>query len=227
MQNASKIVETNQVGIHENLIATVQKHLRSRFQKPYADHSKRAFDRVAERRQQFSGYPIIFDSCCGVGDSSRALAERNPGHFVIGADKSEKRLMTERTSDLPENLIMVRTDLNDFYRMAVDAGWRFDRHYIFYPNPWPKSEHLKRRWHGAPVFPYMLALGGILELRSNWKLYLDEFCAALETAGVGGIISPFDVDRPITAFEAKYDASGQRLWQLVADLRDYKSDFPD
>ena len=85
---------------------------------------------------------------------------------------------------LPRNLILMRADLNDFYRLAADAGWRLARHFILYPNPWPKSVHLKRRWHGAPVFPYMLRLGGVMELRSNWKLYLGGVCRrACDIAG--------------------------------------------
>lgn len=45
----------------------------------------------------------------------------------------------------------------------------------------PKIGHLSRRWHGHPVFPAMLELGGVLECRSNWKIYvLNEFCFAVE-----------------------------------------------
>lgn len=216
IQEISKSIESNQIGIHDNLDTVVRKHLETAFLKPYADHSKRAFDAVSNKLENFKGKPIIFDSCCGVGDSTRALAKKHPSHVVIGADKSEKRLLTERADALPGNLIFVRTDLNDFYRMAVDAGWQVDKHYILYPNPWPKSEHLKRRWHGAPVFPTILKLGGRLELRSNWQIYLQEFQAALKIAGVEADVSPYGADIPITAFETKYKASGQPLWRLTA-----------
>ena len=50
---------------------------------------------------------------------------------------------------------------------------------FLYPNPWPKKKHLGRRWHGAPVFPALVKLGGELEMRSNWQTYLDEFALAL------------------------------------------------
>jgi len=218
VQARSKEIESNQVGIHENLDAIVRKHLDTHFQKPYADHSKRAFDDVRRALEGFAGQPIVFDSCCGVGDSTRLLAKKYPSHVVIGADKSEKRLSTERAEATSRNLIFVRTDLNDFYRMAVDAGLRFDRHYILYPNPWPKAEHLKRRWHGAPVFSSILKLGGRLELRSNWQIYLLEFQAALNIAGIDAEVSSFEADKPMTAFEAKYLDSKHQLWRLTADL---------
>ena len=162
--------------------------------------------------------PLIFDACCGVGDSSRHLARTYPEHWVIGVDKSESRLTRERQGVAFENLVLARADLNDFYRLAVMAGWRFDRHYILYPNPWPKSAHLGRRWHGAPVFPSIIELGGQLELRSNWKLYLEEFSIALETMNHECHIEPFVPETYLTPFEKKYHNSGQALWRLKADM---------
>jgi len=147
-------------------------------------------------------------------------------HWIIGVDKSESRITRERPKKqsgerpgaLPDNLILMRADLNDFYRLAAAAGWRLMRHYILYPNPWPKSVHFKRRWHGSPVFRHMLQLGGVMELRSNWKLYLEEFAAALRVAGHESKIGTFDAAEPITPFERKYRDSGQDLWQLTAEL---------
>ncbi|GHF20603.1 hypothetical protein GCM10017044_14370 [Kordiimonas sediminis] len=154
------------------------------------------------------------DACCGVGDSTRALARQFPDHLVLGVDKSIKRLQTERQDPEPGNMLLLRTDLNDFYRLAASHGLRPDRHYILYPNPWPKAAHLKRRWHGAPVFPAIVAVGGIMELRSNWDVYLREFARALELADVKSVIEPYEATDPITPFERKYRDSGQPLWRL-------------
>lgn len=217
MRQQSRIVETNQIGPHERLVETVRKHLKSPFLKPIADHTRRVFDGI-EQTVSNARQPILFDACCGVGDSSRALAKEFPDHLVIGIDKSESRITRERVGQDPENLILARADLNDFYRLANEASWRFDRHYILYPNPWPKSVHLGRRWHGAPVFPAIIALGGRLELRSNWKLYLDEFAIALNEAEVSSEIAGFTPETFLTPFEKKYHESGQPLWKLTALL---------
>ena len=217
MKANSKKIFSNQNGLHQNLEKTVRRHLESPFLKPVSEHTQTAFD-IAGAFLTASGRPLILDSCCGVGDSSRALARAFPDHAVIGVDKSESRIMREREGEEPENLLLLRADLNDFFRLAHKAAWRPERHYILYPNPWPKSEHLKRRWHGAPVFRDIVALGGRLELRSNWKLYLEEFAAALALAGHEGTLAAYDAAEPITPFEAKYKASGQPLWQLVAEL---------
>jgi tRNA (guanine-N7-)-methyltransferase len=213
----SKKIFTNQDGVHPNLEKTVKRHLESAFLKPVSEHTKAAFDSTATFVAA-AGRPLILDSCCGVGDSSRALAGQFPTHTVIGVDKSASRITRERGGEEPDNLLLVRADLNDFFRLAHQAHWQPERHYILYPNPWPKSEHLKRRWHGAPVFRDIVALGGRLELRSNWKLYLEEFAAALALTGHEGALTVYEAIDPITPFEAKYKASGQPLWQLVAEL---------
>ena len=74
---------------------------------------------------------------------------------------------------------MLQANLIDFWRLSVQTEWRLQKHYLLYPNPWPKKKHLQRRWHGHPVFPSILELGGELELRTNWKIYADEFNQAV------------------------------------------------
>ena len=217
MEAKSNSVTSNQTGPHERLEETVRKHLKKPFLRPIADHTQQIFDQVQERLAT-NERPLVFDACCGVGDSSRILAKQFPNHWVIGIDKSASRISRERTGENPENLILERADLNDFYRLANMAGWQFDRHYILYPNPWPKATHLGRRWHGAPVFPVMLQLGGELELRSNWKLYLEEFQLALKIAGHRGLLEQFAPEIYMTPFEKKYHQSDQTLWQLTVRL---------
>ncbi|MEX0297452.1 MAG: tRNA (guanosine(46)-N(7))-methyltransferase TrmB [Kordiimonas sp.] len=217
MQADSRRIESNQLGPHERLKETVIKHIEKPFRKPIAEHTQKVFDLI-QRQIARVDRPIVFDSCCGVGDSSRTLAKEFPDHWVIGIDKSENRLSRERAGSDPDNLILARADLNDFYRLAHKAGWQFDRHYILYPNPWPKSEHLGRRWHGAPVFPYIVKLGGVLELRSNWKLYLEEFAAALQLLGQVADLKSFTPETFMTPFEKKYYESGQTLWRLTSGV---------
>jgi tRNA (guanine-N7-)-methyltransferase len=88
------------------------------------------------------------------------------------------------------------------------------RHSLLYPNPWPKKQHLGRRWHGHPVFPAVVALGGRFECRSNWRIYIDECAAALtQLTGLPVQTEAFDAVAPITPFEEKYRASGHALWR--------------
>lgn len=213
----SRPVTSNQNGPHEHVTKIVNRQLKSVFRKPVADHNQVAFDE-AQQKIRDAGKPLILDSCCGIGESSRHLARSFPDHFIVGVDKSSNRLTRETGEDLPGNLCLVRADLVDFWRLAAEANWHPVRHYLLYPNPWPKAEHLKRRWHAMPVFRQIVTLGGMLELRSNWPVYLQEFALALAETGINATPEVFCPDQPITPFERKYSDSGQTLWRMMADL---------
>jgi len=216
----SKAIVSNQDDIHEKLEEVVKKHIAHPFQKPYQEHTVEAFEEI-DRLVKAHGGEVILDACCGVGQSTRLLAKQNPQALVIGIDKSANRI-TRNVDEVAgddgqqvNNYELVRADLNDFYRLVAKSGWPIKKHYILYPNPWPKSKHLQRRWHGSAVFPEILSIGETITLRSNWPLYLEEFHKAAEIGGRSGEISLVDDELPLTPFEAKYKASGQACWQLV------------
>ncbi|MCO7188822.1 MULTISPECIES: methyltransferase domain-containing protein [unclassified Pseudoalteromonas] len=216
----SRSITSNQAGLHEKLDEVVQKHLNTPFKKPIAAHTQQAFEQVNEKVQAFDG-PVILDSCCGVGESTANLAKRHPDALVIGIDKSEHRLEKhdiEYKQTESGRYILVQADLNDFWRLACEARWQPSHHYLLYPNPWPKAKHLQRRWHGAAVFPYIVELGGRLELRSNWSIYVEEFARSLELAGKKAEVSAYESDTAMTPFERKYWASGQQSTRLIAQL---------
>ena len=211
----SKAIVSNQPGVHEKLDEIVKKHLAHRSKKPYQAHTEQAFEQINAIVQAFDG-DIILDSCCGVGQSTRILAQQNPEALVIGVDKSANRI--ERNIEdvwQVDNYHLIRADLNDFYRLVEKANWPIHKHYILYPNPWPKAKHIQRRWHGSAVFPEIIGLGKHIILRSNWPIYLQEFQQAAAIAGRNGEMSEVTDKQPLTPFEAKYQASGQTCWQLI------------
>lgn len=221
----SKAIITNQDGIHEKLDDVVKKHLTHDFQKPFQAHTEEAFQQMDDFVQAFlsekANGSVILDACCGVGQSTRILAEQNPHALVIGVDKSDHRInrnvegFTEEEGYQANNYHLVRADLNDFYRLVKASNWPVSKHYILYPNPWPKSKHLQRRWHGSAVFPQMSSIGDELILRSNWLLYLQEFQQASQHVNLQGELTELMCNElPLTPFEAKYQASGQQCWQL-------------
>ena len=210
-----------QTGIHEQLATLLDRHRNAPFRKPYADYNRAAFEASMERRERVAPRaPVILDSCCGVGESSIALALDFPDHYVIGVDQSAARLgKNAKGGGLPLNLDLVRADLVDYWRLMLDTGVRPHRHYLLYPNPWPKIGHLSRRWHGHPVFPAMLALGGVLECRSNWRIYIEEFCFAIDHLKQGvAVCQDYVPEVALTPFERKYLNSGHALWRSVVSL---------
>ena len=218
----SRSVTTNQTSIHDDLDRVVRRHLQHPWRAPIADHDVQAFRRLQQWRDaQGSERPLMLDSGCGTGRSSRALASQNPNALVVGVDQSAVRLdrATRRFETLPDNLLLLRADCAGLWRLTAGEGWQLHRHQILYPNPWPKSAHLKRRWHGHPVWPTLLSLGGELEMRSNWPLYLQEVQAALKISGIQATLSALpEQHEPLTDFEEKYQASGQLNWRLTASL---------
>lgn len=212
----SRTVHSTQTGPHEALVQHLERHVTNRYMRPIADHNREAFEPV-HAQVGTDGRPLILDSGCGTGDSSRALARIYPDHLVIGIDRSADRLSRKRETT-PENCMLVRADLIDFWRLANQAGWRPARHYLLYPNPEPKPRHLKRRFHAHPVFPDLVALGGVFESRSNWLIYLKELEIALQYHGRSATLSPLPETGPaLTLFEQKYRTSDQKLWRLRTD----------
>ena len=222
MHANSRPVSSNQPGNHEHLAETVSKHAASEFRKPLSMASQVALEQAMAASHAHGG-TLIVDAGCGVGLSTRRLAAQFPESFVVGVDQSADRLQREVrwSGPMPQNFITVRADLVDFWRLMARAGVHPERHYLLYPNPWPKKAHLGRRWHGHPVFPTLVALGGRIECRSNWKTYIDEFAAAVtQLTGINVATEALHVApaAPLTPFEEKYLASGHTLWRCTAQL---------
>ena len=220
----SRLPTSAQSAVHAHLARRLERHCSSPYRKPYADYNRAAFDASLARRARVApGAPLILDSGCGVGASSIALALAFPGHYVIGVDQSQARLQRNQSrlaaERLPDNLDLVRADLVDYWRLLRDAGIHPARHYLLYPNPWPKIGHLARRWHGHAVFPALLELGGVLECRSNWKIYIDEWCFAIrQLSQRDARCEPYAPLAPLTPFERKYLDSGHPLYRSVVAL---------
>jgi tRNA G46 methylase TrmB len=215
-------VITNQCGMHPRLADAVRKHLAARDQTPVPAHTQRAIERVA-RLVAAAPRPLILDSGCGDGSSALALAAQFPGRWVIGVDRSALRLgarIDDENVGARGGAILVRAELASFWRLAADAGWRLQSHWLLYPNPWPKSVQYLRRWHAHPALANLLRLGGWFELRSNWRNYVDEFARALEIVGISTQISALSTnpESALTPFERKYAARSEPLWRLTAQL---------
>ena len=226
-ESNSRPVISNQSGPHPDLAKTVRRHLESAFLKPIGAMNRDAYAMALNVWQsRCPDAPLILDSGCGTGESTLHLAQRFPESFVLGVDQSEHRLKSAMRRAIPgrgetaANWIFIRADLVDFWRLLVADEIRLQRHFLLYPNPWPKSEHLKRRWHGHPVFPALLALGGILECRSNWRPYVEELADTLELATDHRptIERCFPENTAWTPFERKYHASGHALWRIQTSL---------
>ncbi len=190
---------------------------------PVAQYNR---DALATLQQRLAAgpRPLVIDSFCGTGRSTALLALRHPDHLVVGIDKSASRLARHAKGE-SDNYLLLRAQCEPMWRLLVEAGLRASHHYLLYPNPWPKPGHLQRRVHGHPGFAWLLQLGGRVELRSNWQLYVEEFGLAMHLAGHRGRVALLPAPGEpgagpdLTLFERKYRRSGHALWSFQADLR--------
>ena len=235
-------VTSNQDSIHKDLEKNVRKYARTQYMRPIALHTQEAFEQAREKICSWAGQsdiatiPVVLDSGCGTGESTVHLARRFPDCAVLGIDKSEVRIGKSGDPShagpegIPANAFWIRAELLDFWRLVLDDHWDIRYHAVFYPNPWPKQSECTRRFHMHPIFPTMLRLAPVTELRTNWEIYAQEFLDAVgilgeesgtipELASLRGIraeLSALQPDNPETAFERKYAAAGQSLWRVIA-----------
>ena len=216
MEGNSKPIFDAQEGIHPDLLEGFHP-LDGPFKKPISESSKVLFNKICVSAKPFQN-KIILDACCGVGLSSYTLATENPDVLVVGVDKSLDRI--ERNNNfkkkLPTNVLIERGNIMDlWYLLANTKEVEVVKHYLLYPNPYPKSKHLKLRWYGHFIFPYALRLSDHFEVRSNWKQYLEDFLYSAKAYNYDGSINIVkEVSEYLTMFERKYCLSGQDVFTL-------------
>ena len=175
------------------------------------------------------------------------------GGGVGDDDDDDGGALMAAVSGPTRNALLLRADVPDFWTLAdaarregaergagADAPWAVRAQFILYPNPYPKARMLGARLpHGHAAFPAMLALGGTIVARSNWKAYLDELAAATRHAARAGSPAarayaagageaaprPLTRERvaagggPLTAFERKYVDAGEALHEVSTARR--------
>lgn len=98
-----------------------------------------------------------------------------------------------------DNVLLLRAELSDFWKCCLTSiQWQESasiyKHYLLYPNPYPKKSRLKSRFYAHPAFPLLMmtimmdddASSDVLPteedklvVRSNWNGYLNEFNLAV------------------------------------------------
>ncbi|MFC4700595.1 tRNA (guanine(46)-N(7))-methyltransferase TrmB [Glaciecola siphonariae] len=169
-------------------------------------------------------------------DKSEARLNKHQ-HYVseITGDVKQKSSVhsKEQLSRELNNYLVLQADLNDFWRLLADfteehalksssnaqqgsmRKWYVAKQYILYPNPYPKKTQVGKRWHASAVFKDVMRVSSNIEVRSNWKVYVDEFqLAAAQYDAVMQVaeLKLNDVKNAITPFERKYASAGQALW---------------
>ena len=157
----------------------------------------------------------------GKGRFMLASASARPEvlHFGIEWSNEYLRLVEARAERANlDNVRFVRADASDLVRRAIPEG-TVSAYYVFYPDPWPKKRHHKRRFLQADNVHAMartLVPSGWLHVATDhddyWSVIeplLDTHPAFARQPAFGGAEFPLTVDGPLTNFEAKYEVEGR------------------
>lgn len=212
--NVSSPVRSPQNGIHPRLLQLVRRYKASEYFRPLNSHVQKQVQELHALVTEYNRR-VVLDNGCGTGMSTVILSERYPDCAVIGVDKSAHRLARAQSGS-NANLRFLRADLIDYLRAVSRLNWEIVAQYYLYPNPWPKSVQVQRRWHAHPVFRTIMHLGGDIELRTNWEIYAREFVLALRMYGIVSQCEELSTmpNESISLFERKYAASGHSLYRV-------------
>jgi len=172
--------------------------------------------------------PLVLEIGSGMGESTAAMAAAAPevDHIAVEVFEPGLAQLLMRMEDAGlTNLALLRGDAVALLRHRVPAG-SLDVVRIYFPDPWPKRKHRKRRL----VQPDVVALvasrlrpGGTLHLATDWDDYATQMravcsaepllCTTASDESGGWIERPGW--RPVTKFEQRARVEGRDVQDLL------------
>ncbi|MBH0121454.1 tRNA (guanosine(46)-N7)-methyltransferase TrmB [Rhodococcus sp. CX] len=172
--------------------------------------------------------PTVLEIGSGTGTAAVAMAQDEPHVNLIaievykpGIAQTLQRIERTYDTDRPvHNLRILRGDAVEVLEHMV-APESLTGVRVFFPDPWPKARHHKRRLLQAPTFALIasrLKPGGVLHVATDHA----EYAVAIEEAGNSEPLltsldwdSPISHERPVTKFEDKAHQVGSAITELI------------
>jgi len=169
--------------------------------------------------------PVIMEIGFGNGEATWQMASAHPEENYLGVEVHRPgvgHLLLKIEEKGLENIRIACVDAVEFLRINI-ASASLDGVRVYFPDPWPKKRHHKRRII-QPSFLRLLASrmrpGGILHLATDWEPYAEHMLDAM--TGVAEFVNLSDTDgscvKPDWRPETKYELRGERLGHRVNDL---------
>ncbi|MCB1855137.1 MAG: tRNA (guanosine(46)-N7)-methyltransferase TrmB [Halieaceae bacterium] len=179
------------------------------------------FDRVFGR-----GGPRVLEIGFGMGQSLVAMAAAAPDSNFIGVEVHRPGVGKLLHSMEERGVDNIRVYCHDAVEVLRDCIPRasLDTVQIFFPDPWHKKKHHKRRLIQPDLVGQLverLKPGGTLHLATDWEPYAAQMMAVLSaTPGLAnthgdGQFAPRPEHRPLTKFELRGERLGHGVWDLV------------
>jgi tRNA (guanine-N7-)-methyltransferase len=169
--------------------------------------------------------PVVVEIGCGTGVSTAAMAQAEP-HIDVVAVEVYKRGLAQLLSAIDReqitNIRLIRGDgldvLEDMFGTESLTGVR-----VFFPDPWPKSRHHKRRLlqpGTVGLIADRLKCGGILHVATDHTDYAEQIAAAGDAEprlrrAQRDVAPAISVQRPTTKYESKARQAGSDVAELL------------
>lgn len=176
--------------------------------------------------------PLALEIGCGMGDQAVSFAARNPGWNVLAVEVWRAGLAStirRAAAAGVGNLRAIQADAASLLATGLPAGVATEV-WTFFPDPWPKSRHHKRRLVSAEfadAVARVLVPGGVWRLATDWEHYAHQMYDVLDGAAQfvadpqadAGGFSPRWEGRVPTRYERRAHAAGRQVWDLAAFRR--------
>jgi tRNA (guanine-N7-)-methyltransferase len=176
-------------------------------------------DRLFERSA-----PLILEIGFGMGETTAAIATTLSDHNFIGLEVYPPGIGALLRRIEEQGLLNVRIIHHDAFEVVRDmiAPASLAGIHIFFPDPWPKARHHKRRLIQSPFVELLaqrLQTGGYLHCATDWQNYAEQMLAVLQgepqLENTASTYAPRPPYRPITKFERRGIQLGHAVWDLV------------
>jgi tRNA (guanine-N7-)-methyltransferase len=174
----------------------------------------------------------------GAGEVIGSLAENNPDIDYLGIEVHRsgvgRLLLRAEQGDL-KNLRVICSDAVDVLRDRI-ADQSLDEVLVFFPDPWHKKRHHKRRLIEAEFVSTVaskLRIGGIFRLATDWQAYAEQMLAvcgaepSLRTLSQDSTYVARPDFRPPTRFERRGERLGHGVWDLAYSREETAADSVD
>lgn len=162
----------------------------------------------------------------GNGDATIDIAKNHPEFDIIGIEVHEPgvgRLLANIEKNGLTNVRVIMHDAVEVLQNNIPDN-SLDRVMIFFPDPWPKKKHQKRRLI-QPQFVELLVSklkeGGIIHCATDWEDYAQQMLSVLSdnphlqnTSDNDGYVERPEF-RPLTKFENRGQQLGHGVWDLI------------
>ncbi|WP_432963409.1 tRNA (guanosine(46)-N7)-methyltransferase TrmB [Treponema sp. OMZ 840] len=172
---------------------------------------------------------VIIEIGFGMGQATALIAEENPGTNYIGIEVHRPgvgRLLGEIQRKNLSNLFIIEHDAVEVLEAMIPDN-SVQGFHIFFPDPWPKKKHHKRRLIKRPFTDMLctkLSRFGYIHMATDWQPYAQFALEELNlTAGLKNKYTGFaetNRQRPQTKFELKGKNAGRDIFELVFEKKD-------